>query len=330
MTPEKIMDLANAFYGSATLFAASDAGVFDALAGNKQLELKEIVKECNLNEHAMRLLLDGCSAIGLLKKIDEKYQNSADAEAFLVSHSPMSLVKAIRYNRDVYDAWGKLPDFLKTGQPVEKPALHLGENDSRTRAFALSMFERAYSMGQAVIPMLDLSGFKKLLDVGGGPAAYSMLCVENWPDLHANVIELPAIASIADELIRERGFEERVKTIAGSYLDVEFPDGQDVVHFFGVLHQENEETILKLLSKAFNALESGGQINIMDMMTDETRTAPGFSALFAINMALTKESGWVFSDKDLIGWLEKTGFVNCSVKPLPAPMPHWLATATKK
>jgi len=67
----------------------------------------------------------------------------------------------------------------------------------------------------------------------------------------------------------------------------------------------------------------------MDMMTDSTHTKPQFSALFAVNMALTTDSGWVFSDSELRGWIEKAGFVNFSVRPLPSPMPHWLAGARK-
>jgi hypothetical protein len=124
--------------------------------------------------------------------------------------------------------------------------------------------------------------------------------------------------------------QDRVTTIHGSYVDTPFPGNQDVVHFFGVLHQESPETIVDLFKKSFAALNNGAQINVMDMMTDSTRTAPAFSALFALNMALTKEAGWVFSDSDIIGWLEEAGFVDCNVKPLPAPMPHWLATGRKK
>ena len=67
----------------------------------------------------------------------------------------------------------------------------------------------------------------------------------------------------------------------------------------------------------------------MDMMTDATRCAPPFSALFAANMALTAEHGWVFSDADLKSWLEDAGFVDFSVTPLPPPMPHWIARAAK-
>jgi hypothetical protein len=65
------------------------------------------------------------------------------------------------------------------------------------------------------------------------------------------------------------------------------------------------------------------------MMTDESHTAPKFSALFAVNMALTTETGWVFSDEELQNCLTNAGFVDMVINPLPPPMPHWLASARK-
>jgi hypothetical protein len=67
----------------------------------------------------------------------------------------------------------------------------------------------------------------------------------------------------------------------------------------------------------------------MDMMTDASHASPAFSALFAVNMALTTANGWVFSDEELRGWLEEAGFIDFQVEPLPPPMPHWLASARK-
>jgi hypothetical protein len=67
----------------------------------------------------------------------------------------------------------------------------------------------------------------------------------------------------------------------------------------------------------------------MDMMTDATHTQPPFSALFAVNMALTTHNGWVFSDAELSGWLLEAGFTGCQVQPMPPPMPHWLMSARK-
>ena len=56
---------------------------------------------------------------------------------------------------------------------------------------------------------------------------------------------------------------------------------------------------------------------------------PVFSALFAVNMALTTANGWVFAADELEGWLAAAGFVDTDISPLPPPMPHWLARARK-
>ena len=68
---------------------------------------------------------------------------------------------------------------------------------------------------------------------------------------------------------------------------------------------------------------------MLDMMTDETHAFPPFSALFAVNMALTTYNGWVFSDAELYGWLSEAGFEDCVTEPVPPPMPHWLVSAVK-
>ena len=89
------------------------------------------------------------------------------------------------------------------------------------------------------------------------------------------------------------------------------------------------DSIADLLSRAYDAMAPGGVLYVLDMMTDATRAAPRFSALFAVNMALTTSNGWVFSDEELGKWLEEAGFVDISLRELPPPMPHWLVSARK-
>ncbi len=327
-SPTHILDLANAFYESCVLFTASDIDVFRALSELETADAERLAFDLDCNPPAMRLLLDACVAIGLLDKHGESYSNTPEAAAFLVSGAPGDLSRAIRYNRDVYNAWGKLPQLIQTGEPVEPPALHLGDDPDRTRTFVHSMHARCLAIGRAVMPAIDLSDRSHLLDIGGGPGTYSVLAAQANPQLRCTVLDLPAVAAIAAELIAETDVADRVTALPGSYHDTEFPSC-DVVHFFGVLHQESPESIRALFRRAFDALDPGGKIHVMDMMTDASRTAPKFSALFAVNMALTTHNGWVFSDHDAESWLAEAGFEQIKTNPLPAPMPHWLTTARK-
>ena len=313
-----IVDLSSAFYGSAVLFAAIDCGVFEKVERG----------ELDVDARGMRLLADACVALGLLEKRDGKYANTPAGKAALVPGGPADLTRAIRYNRDVYPAWGRLAEFAKTGKPVEKPEIHLGEDAARTKAFAAAMFGRAMGIGKGVVPMLPpLSG--KVLDLAGGPAAYAILLCQANPSLSCVTVDLPAIADEAKGYVARFGLADRIECRAGDYhADVYEPQAYDAVTIFGALHQESPEQIVDILRRAHRALKPGGRLFVLDMMTDETHTAPAFSALFAVNMALTTENGWVFSDAELKGWMREAGFEPGETRPVPPPMPHWLVTAT--
>jgi SAM-dependent methyltransferase len=327
--PGRIVRMASAFQESCLLFAASDLGIFRELAKAGKADTAHLARALGLNERGARLILDGCAAIGLLHKESGLYRNSPEAEAFLVPGHPGDLSGALRYNRDVYPAWGRVAQLARTGVPVEKPELHLGEDTARTRTFVLANHGKALAMLPAVMPLLDITGRRQLLDVGGGPGTFSAAIARANTGIQCTVLELAAVAAIAAELIEQEGQSGRVRLLEGDYHTTPFPPGNDVVLLFGMLHQEPAETIREILARAYCAMAPGGIVYVLDMMTDESHVNPPFSTMFGVNMALTKEHGWVFSETELCGWMTDAGFTDFRCRPLPPPMPHWLAAARK-
>ena len=325
---QEIVDLASAYYGSAVLFAAIDNDIFARVEAGEFASATEAALP-----RGVRLLLDACVAEGLLEKNDGVYSNTAAGRMALVPGGPADLTKAIRYNRDVYPAWGRLADFARTGKPVERPEIHLGEDPVRTKAFAASMFGRAMGIGRSVVPMVDLKasvegGEIRLLDLAGGPAAYAILLCQENPSLKCVTVDLKAISAEAAGYVERFGLKDRIECRAGDYHADTYEKGAyDAVTIFGALHQESPAQIVDILKRAHDALKPGGRLFVLDMMTDATRTAPKFSALFAVNMALTTENGWVFSDEELKGWMREAGFRPGETRAVPPPMPHWLVTA---
>jgi len=328
----EIVDLASAFYGSAVLFAALDLGVFKALAEiGGSADLSALADETGASPRGLRLLLDACVAEGLLGKQEDTYFNTEAGKMALVPGGPADLSKAVRYNQDVYPAWGRLAQLARTGEPVEPPQLHLGDDPERTRRFALSMRGRALAIGRGVVPMLDFEGCTKLLDLAGGPGTYAELIAKANPQLSVVTVDVSAVSAVARECVADAGLSDRIECRAGDYHTDEYEaEAYDAVTIFGALHQESPEQICDILARANRALKPGGRIFILDMMTDRTHTAPAFSALFAVNMALTTQNGWVFSDEELKSWLVQTGFDPGDAHPVPPPMPHWVLSAVKR
>lgn len=319
---QDIVDLASAYYGSAVLFAAIDCGVF------------EMVEKGTLPTppRGLRLLLDACVAEGLLEKRGNEYFNTPAGKQALIPGGPADLTKAIRYNRDVYPAWGRLAEFVQTGKPVERPELHMGDDAQRTKTFAAAMFGRAMGIGRSIVPMLGFGDRPmKLLDLAGGPGAYAILMCKAYPGLSCVTVDVPAISAEATGYVDRFALSDRIECRSGDYHADEYEaSAYDAVTIFGALHQESPRDIVDILKRAHRALKSGGTLHVLDMMTDATHTAPKFSALFAVNMALTTTNGWVFSDEELKGWMREAGFEPGATLTVPPPMPHWLVSAVKK
>lgn len=316
---QDIVDLASAYYGSAVLFAAIEENVFERIeTGN-----------IDFSSRPMRLLLDACVAEGLLEKKDDSYFNTPASKIALIPGGKADLTKAIAYNKDVYGAWGKLSEFVKTGKCVERPELHLGDDEERTKRFADSMFGRAMGIGQGIIPMLGpLRG--RVLDLAGGPGAYAILMCKAFDQVQCDTVDLPAISAHAKRYVESFGLSDRIRCIEGDYHKDEYaPESYDAVTIFGALHQESPERILDIIRRAYRALVKGGVLYVLDMMTDKTHAAPKFSALFAVNMALTTQNGWVFSDEELKSWMIAAGFEVYPTLEAPRPMPHWIVKARK-
>jgi hypothetical protein len=97
----RIMDMASVFQDSAILFAASDLGIFCALAKSADATAADVAGAAAIDVRAATLIMDACVAVGLLPKEGSVYRNTPESGAFLVLGGAGDLSKAIWYMRDV-------------------------------------------------------------------------------------------------------------------------------------------------------------------------------------------------------------------------------------
>jgi hypothetical protein len=89
-------------------------------------------------------------------------------DAFLVPGRPAYSANGLKYAEDLYPAWGRLTDLVRTGRPPMTPETILGDDKAKTRAFVLAMHERAHGIGSILPHLPDLTGRRRLIDVGEG------------------------------------------------------------------------------------------------------------------------------------------------------------------
>jgi len=327
--PGPLMQLSTAYWGSQTLLTANRLGLFEILAGGA-MDAAAIASALDTQPRPTHLLLKACLALGLLEESPEGYCNSPSSQVFLVPGSPGYLGNAIRYSDNLYATWGNLETALHEGVPPMPPEKYTGDDPEKTRHFVYGMHDRALGIGRAMVELVDLSGRKCMLDIGGGPGTYSSLFAQRHPELHSRVLDLPGVTAIAQEIISSMGVADRVTTVAGDYLQSSLPEGNDVVLMSGMFHRETEDDCRALIQRGQDALEPGGLLIISDVFTDEDGSAPLFATLFGLNMMLTAPNGGVHSDAAVASWMTDAGFVNIKRSPFPPPMPHRIVMGIKQ
>ena len=327
--PQPVIDLATSYWRSATFLAANKLGLF-AKIGDEPLTAAEIASACGARTDNVEVLLRALCSLELLRKEGEHYSNSPAAKAYLVPGQSTYLGEAIQYMQDVYHAWGDLSEAITNGGPATSPQLQLGGDDSKTRSFVLGMHNRALAIAPGIVEKVDLTGMRKLFDVGGGPGTYSLLFCKKYPDLKSEVLDLPAVVSVAREIAAEWQMDSRVEFRCGSYLEDKFGEDNDVVLMSGILHREAAETCREIIIRAAASVKPGGLCVAADIFLNAEKDGPEMATLFALNMFLTSDSGGAHSWTEIESWMQDAGLTILETIHLDPPSPHSIVVGRKE
>src|SRR4028119_1806936 len=90
-TPERIMNLGMAFWGSKSLLSAVEIGLFTELA-KEPLDLETLSERLMLHPRSARDFLDALVALGMLERDGDQYANTTETDPFLdrTTHSSLA------------------------------------------------------------------------------------------------------------------------------------------------------------------------------------------------------------------------------------------------
>jgi SAM-dependent methyltransferase len=176
-----------------------------------------------------------------------------------------------------------------------------------TSAFIEAMHRRARGGADLLARALDLSGARRMLDVGGGSGVYSMAFCRANPGLTAVVLDLPQVTPLTRAYVAGEGFSDRVGTMDGDFHHTDFGQGFDFILFSAVAHINSPEENRALVRRAAAALNPGGRVAVQDFLMDEDRVHPLHGAFFALNMLVNTERGDTYTEAEVRGWMEAAG-----------------------
>jgi acetylserotonin O-methyltransferase len=267
-TPDKIIELIEAFRRSKTMFAAVKLGIFE---GARPADCKELPR-----------LLEACVALGLLEKREGIYFNTPQSDKYLRSDSPDSLAGYIQYsNEALYPMWEHLEDAVREGTPRWKQTFGVEggifagyfRTEETKRNFLKGMHGFGRLSSPAVAAAFDLGRFQRLIDLGGASGHLVEAIRDRYPRIEAKVFDLPEVATLYPG------------TIAGDFFTDPLPQA-DLYSVGRILHDWSDGKIHRLLARIYAALPDGG-----GLLVAEKLLTPGYVSahMQSMNMLVNAE-----------------------------------------
>ena len=326
---ERVNELARCFWYSAILRAGIRLNVFSLLQANR-LSAEEVARRIEASPKYVRAFLDSCVVLDLLEKQGDEYVNSPLSSKFLFNGNKEYVGDHALHHTNTWELWGRLDQIIREGK-TQLP-YETGYVDAPTywNNYIMGQHNRAAS-GQAyyLVQNVDLRGKRKLLDLGGGAASYSIALCGAYPELQAVVVDRKEPLSIAKALVDEHGLQDQISLLEGDLFSPGLGTDYDVVLISGVVLIKSEDDSRRLFKVAYDLLSSGGLVIVQDYLrVDDSPERVRLDTLENMYVLVAFDPGAQDRDgEEVASWLRETGFSNPRTIPLPTQLA--LVTAEK-
>ncbi len=308
----RLQNMARAFIGSASLFAAIDLKLFTAVAAGDNT-VEKFAQRASIGPINAERLMTMCAASGLLEWRGDHYVNAPDAERFLVEGSASYAGPWLTFTRPSWAQWGELTERLRNPAPPKVIGGYENMTVDYARRYHTATASVGFGAGRRFVKRVDLSRRHKLMDLGGGSGAYSIVAAQTCPNLRAVVFDLPPVVVVTQEFIDRNEVADRVTTQSGDFTKDPFPTGCDVAIMASNLPQYSRVIIQQVIHKAFAALQPGGEMHLIGEMLDDDRRGPADAALWGLYETMANSTGITHTCGDCIGYFEAAGFRKIAV-----------------
>jgi hypothetical protein len=306
----ELMSFVRGFRPAKMLMVAADLKLFNLL--EEPASAADIAVQVQADPRALEILLNGLAALGLVVKDGERFKNGELTSRFLVRGKDDYRGAIVRHMHHTWWGWSELEETVKRGHAdlptTERWLDRVADSEAEwVQDFIWGMHAIARDLAPQVAPLLNFTGVKGLLDLGGGPATYAIAFAQANPGIRATVFDLPRPIEIAQENIRRHGLADRINTRAGNFLEDDLGSGYDFIWISQILHSHTEEQCRLIIDKSARALNAGGQVVIQDFFLNDDRTSPLEAALFSVHMLAVTPGGRAYTHREAAAMMAAAG-----------------------
>ncbi len=323
-SPEHIMKLGMAFWGSKTLLSAVELEVFTELARHP-LDAPSLQMHLGLHSRSACDFFDALVSLGMLTKENGVYRNTPETDVFLDKAKPSYIGGFLEMaNARLYRFWGSLTEGLKTGLPQNETKEGgdffgtLYADPARLKSFLQSMTGLSMGASKAIAQQFPWNQYQTFFDIGSAQGGLVVQVALTHSHITGGGFDLPPTGPIFEEYIQSFDLNNRFQFIPGNFFTDPLPKA-DVLSMGHILHDWNLQEKKILIAKAYDALPKGGALIIFESLIDDERRENTFGLLMSLNMLIELTGGFDYTGADCTAWLKEAGFGETRVEHLIGP-----------
>jgi predicted O-methyltransferase YrrM len=288
-TTDDVNELLGMYIASAALGAALELGLFWRLAEEPMLA-KDVARIFGIPLNRCQCWLYLLTNLGLLDRRGETYAISSAAQtSILQRYNRGTWMLLAQEARERYTAGNNLSmhisfsDSVWAAQGLEPPDYveQMTTSPERARRFTQMLCELHRPLGEKLAQILDMTGVKRLMDLGGGSGVVSLSLLKRHSNLAAVVVDIGNVCDAGREIAAPTTMAERISYHAANFLQDELPTGFDMALECDVGIYTEE-----LFRKVRSCLNPRGRVVIVDWFAQPGREPSLQSRMYAFLWSL--------------------------------------------
>ena len=293
------------------LGAAVREGLLEAVA-DRTLPAEAVAEDLGMDARAVYVVLSALAELGILEEDPEGFRLLEEHGGPLLDRDHPDFVgQSVVHRFELIGSWGRIPEILRTGRPVEDRTLPgFGGTETFIAAMRRGARPGAGAVADAVLARLPEGA--RILDVGGGPGTNAEAFAAGGA--RVTVFDRPEVIGLMQEALEAAGIE----TAAGD-MNEGLPGGPfDALYFGNTSHMYGPEENRALFARMRRSLVRGGLLVVREFVRGLGEDA----ALFAANMVVLTPRGGTYTAEEYERWLLEAGYGAVEFEPVAGRSSH--------
>ncbi len=319
-SPALFFDTITAYHRTEALRTAIELDLFTQVASG-QRTAAQIASACKASPRGIRILADYLAILGFLRKQEDQYHLTPDAEVFLSRKSPAYLGGAVQFllTPQLRECFHQLTAAVRRGGTAVSDEGTVSHDNPIWVEFARTMAPLMQLPARLLAELIggDRQQPLRVLDVAAGHGVFGITIAQHYPQSRITALDWPNVLAVAKENAQRAGIADRHTLLPGSAFDVNWGGPYDVVLLTNFLHHFDVPTCKQLAAKSFAALAPGGRTLTLEFIPNEDRISPPSTATFALTMLASTAHGDAYTFAEYQRIFADAGFRRSEFHALP-------------